>query len=135
VPVVRAPFFAAGPREAVVLDEALRHYVRRVQRVDGQSLEPWVAKMLDELGDVAAIGRRGAVAGLAERVDEHERTREHVETFASFTMSTVGVSRVLGTTPRAVQRLAKRGSLPSRRVGRVLWFDPLDVDEYVRNTA
>jgi hypothetical protein len=155
MPVVRAPFFAAGPREAVVLERLLRDEIRRYEHRNGSKVERWIAEMRDGLEDVAKLGRREALMSLSEHARElPERTREHPsERFRSLAvegqisggpvsepeglLSTKDVSGVLGVTPRAVQRLVRRGSLrlSGRGGGRALRFDPVDVHRFVEERA
>lgn len=46
-------------------------------------------------------------------------------------LKTVEVARRLGITERGVQNLVARGKLTAYRIGRVLRFQPSDIDQYL----
>jgi hypothetical protein len=151
MPVVKAPFFAVGPREAVVLEQMLRERIRQYKYRHGVKVEKWIYQMCDDLEEVAKLGRREALAALDGRPpgriqDLQQRTRERPEAENApskvdglisrantrVLLSTREVAGFLGVTPRAVQRLVERRSLIARgRDGRALRFDPLDVQHFI----
>jgi excisionase family DNA binding protein len=141
VAVVRAPFVVVGVANAGWLARAARRELAEVRR-DGGLVPPIALGLVADLEELAAEARLMFVSKRtsSEHASAYLPTSETDEKgheqscggamFASETLGTEEVAVLLGVGVRAVQLLAKRGTLTARP-GRPLRFEAAEVQRYL----
>jgi hypothetical protein len=141
VAVVRAPFVVVGAANAGWLARAARRELAEVRR-DGGQVPPIALELVADLEELAAEARlmfvskrtsseqASADMPTSEADDESGEGSRCGAMFASETLNTEGVAVLLGVGVRAVQLLAKRGTLTARP-GRPLRFEAAEVQRYL----
>ena len=121
-PVVRGDTVTLAGRYASLAARAVDATVRQLRR-EGVAIYPEVAAVAAALAQASAAWREGDTFAEANM-----RIRDEDCPVTVGEMTSQEVSKVMGISVRAVQARAARGTLPSRRAGRTMLFDPADVE-------